>query len=303
MPVRALGWTYMKVDKLGFVGFGEAAYHVAKGLRGEGVERIYAFDIYSKDTAKGPKIQGRAREVGVELVDSSATLAASADVLISAVTADQAVRAAEQTGPHLSARHLYADLNSISPKAKEQVAAAASANGAVFCEIAVMGPIPPYGHKAPLLLGASGAERFQAMFAPLGMRMEIVSTDQVGRAAAVKMFRSIVYKGIEALLFECVLGAGQYGAEERVFASLKESIPGVDWKKLADYMVGRVVVHGERRAREMDEVSRTLAELGIDPIMASATARRFDWAAQSGLREKFGGEFPATYQEVLEALR
>ena len=293
----------MTVDQLGFVGFGEAAYHMAKGLLAEGVPHIYAFDIHSNDAARGPKIQARAQELGLKLMDSSAALAASADILISAVTADQAVRAAEQTGPHLTARHLYADLNSISPKAKEQVAAAASANGAVFCEIAVMGPIPPYGHKAPLLLGAHGAERFQQIFAPLGMRMEIVSTDRVGRAAAVKMFRSIVYKGIEALLFECVLGAGQYGAEERVFASLKESIPGVDWKKLADYMVGRVVVHGERRAREMDEVAKTLEELGIEPIMASATARRFDWAAQSGLREKFNGEFAETYQQVLDSLQ
>jgi len=293
----------MTVDKLGFVGFGEASYHVAKGLLAEGVPHIYAFDIHSSDPARGPKIQARSQELGVKLMDSSAALAASADILISAVTADQAVPAAEQIGPHLTARHLYADLNSISPKAKEQVSAAASANGAVFCEIAVMGPIPPYGHKAPLLLGAPGAERFQQLFAPLGMRMEIVFTDRVGSAAAVKMFRSIVYKGIEALLFECVLGAGQYGAEERVFSSLKESIPGVDWKKLADYMVGRVVVHGERRAREMDEVAKTLEELGIEPIMASATARRFDWAAQSGLREKFNGEFPETYQQVLDALQ
>lgn len=297
----------MTVDKpglfaIGFVGFGEAAFYFARGLRGEGVQRIVAFDIHAGDAARGAKIHARAQEVGVELVASSAALTAAADVLISAVTADQAVCAAEQTGPHLTARHLYADLNSISPKAKEQVATAATANGAAFCEIAVMGPIPPYGHKAPLLLGASGAERFQSLFAPLGMRMEIVSTDQVGRAAAVKMFRSIVYKGIEALLFECVLGAGQYGAEERVFASLKESIPGVDWKKLTDYMVGRVVVHGERRAREMDEVAKTLSELGIEPMMASATAGRFDWVAQSGLREHFNGQFPETYQQVLDAI-
>jgi 3-hydroxyisobutyrate dehydrogenase len=284
----------MKVDKLGFVGFGEAAFHVAKGLQGEGVAHITAFDIHANDAAKGAKIRGRAKELGVQLVDSPISLAESANILISAVTADQAVRAAQQMAAHLTSRHLYADLNSISPKAKEQVAA--------FCEIAVMGPIPPYGHKAPLLLGAGGAEQFQTLFAPRGMRMEIVSTDRVGRAAAVKMFRSIVYKGIEALLLECVLGAGQYGAEDRVFASLKESLPGVDWKRLADYMVGRVVVHGERRAREMDEVAKTLEELGIEPIMASATARRFDWAAQSGLREKFGGEFPETYQEVLDAL-
>jgi len=285
------------MQHLGFVGFGEASYHLAKGLKGEGVERISAYDIRITD-----QVQARARETGVELAGSPAALAAAADVIISAVTADQAIPAAVQSAPHLSARHLYCDLNSISPKAKQTVAATASANGARFVEIAVMGPIPPYLHKAPLLLGGAAAPEFQRVFEPLGLRMEIVSTDQIGRAAAVKMFRSIVYKGLEALLFECVLGAGQYGAEQRVFTSLAESLPGVDWKKLADYMVGRVVVHGERRAREMDEVARTLEELGIEPMMARATARRFDWAAGLRLKDKFGGEFPKTYQDVLDAI-
>jgi len=285
------------MQHLGFVGFGEAAYHIAKGLKGEGVTRISAYDINNSG-----KVKTRASDTGVDLMDSPAALARVADVIISAVTADQAVPAVEQNAPYLTSNHLYCDLNSISPRSKERVAAIASTNGARFVEIAVMGPIPPYLHKAPLLLGGAAAPEFQAIFEPLGMRMEIVSTDQIGRAAAVKMFRSIVYKGLEALLFECVLGAGQYGAEERVFASLSESIPGVDWKKLANYMVGRVVVHGERRAREMDEVAKTLEELGIEPLMASATARRFDWAADLGLKEKFGGEFPKTYEEVLAAI-
>ena len=285
------------MQHLGFVGFGEAASHIAKGLRGEGVTRISAYDIKIDK-----KLETRARDTGVSLVESPGALCAAADVIISAVTADQAVPAAEQNAPDLTAKHLYCDLNSISPKAKQRVASIASTNGARFVEIAVMGPIPPYLHKAPLLLGGAAAPEFQAIFEPLGMRMEIVSTDQIGRAAAVKMFRSIVYKGLEALLFECVLGAGHYGAEQRVFASLAESIPGVDWKKLADYMVGRVVVHGERRAREMDEVAKTLEELGIEPLMASATARRFDWAAGLGLKEKFSGEFPKTYEEVLAAI-
>jgi 3-hydroxyisobutyrate dehydrogenase-like beta-hydroxyacid dehydrogenase len=285
------------MQHLGFIGFGEAAYHIAKGLRGEGIARISAYDINVDE-----KVQTRARETAVDLLESPAALAAVADVIISAVTADQAVPAAEQNAPHLTSRHLYCDLNSISPKSKERVASTASANGARFVEIAVMGPIPPYLHKAPLLIGGPAAPEFQSIFEPLGMRMEIVSRDQIGRAAAVKMFRSVVYKGLEALLFECILGAGRYGAEQRVFASLAESIPGVDWRKLVDYMVGRVVVHGQRRAREMDEVAKTLEELGIEPMMASATARRFDWAAELGLKEKFRGEFPKTYEEVLAAI-
>jgi 3-hydroxyisobutyrate dehydrogenase-like beta-hydroxyacid dehydrogenase len=289
-------------DSLGFVGFGEAAFHIAKGLREAGLARTVAYDINSHTPKLGEKIQQRARETRTELAESSAELAAAADVIISAVTADQAMRAAEQTAPHLTPRHLYSDLNSVSPRVKQNVGAAVTRSGARFVEIAVMGPVPPYLHKAPMLIGGAAAPEFQTIFAPYGMRMEIVSTNEIGRAAAVKMFRSVIYKGLEALIFECVLGASQYGAESRVFASLAESLPGIDWPKLADYMVGRVVVHGERRAREMEEVARTLAELGIEPMMAAATARRMDWAAGLDLRGKFGGEFPETFQEVLDAI-
>jgi 3-hydroxyisobutyrate dehydrogenase-like beta-hydroxyacid dehydrogenase len=286
------------VGRLGFVGFGEAAFHITKGLREAGLAPVVAYDI----KAETPQIQARARETGTELAKSSAALAESADVIISAVTADQAIAAAEQTSPYLTSRHLYADLNSVSPRAKQAVGETVERAGARFVEIAVMGPVPPYLHKTPMLIGGAAAPEFQEMFAPLGMRREVVSTDQIVRAAAVKMFRSVIYKGLEALIFECVLGASQYGAEPRVFASLAESLPGIDWKKLADYMVGRVVVHGERRAREMEEVARTLEELGIEPIMASAAARRMDWAAKLDLHGQFDGEFPKSYQEVLDAI-
>jgi len=290
------------VERLGFVGFGEAAYHLAKGLRQAGVKRTIAFDIHMHTPGLGDRIQTRAKETGTDLVEFSAALTAGADVIISAVTADQAVDAAKQTARYLTSRHIYADLNSVSPRTKQVVGEIIIRTGARFVEIAVMGPIPPQLHKTPMLIGGPSSPAFEQMLAPYGMRMDVVSTDQIGRAAAVKMFRSVIYKGLEALIFECVLGASHYGAEDRVFASLAESFPGIDWKKLADYMVGRVVVHGERRAREMDEVARTLEELGVEPMMAAATARRMDWAADLDLRDTFGGEFPKTYQEVLDAI-
>jgi 3-hydroxyisobutyrate dehydrogenase-like beta-hydroxyacid dehydrogenase len=289
------------VESLGFVGFGEAAFHLAKGLREAGVKRTVAFDIHMHTPGLGEKIQQRAKETQTSLVEFSAALAAT-DVIISAVTADQAADAAKQAAPYLTSRHIYADLNSVSPRTKEKVAEIITRSGAHFVEIAVMGPIPPKLHKTPMLLGGAFASEFQEMFAPYGMRLDVVSTDQIGRAAAVKMFRSVIYKGLEALIFECVLGASQYGAEPRVFASLAENFPGIDWKQLADYMVGRVVVHGERRAREMDEVARTLEELGIEPMMAAATVRRMDWAADLNLRDAFAGGFPQTYQQVLDAM-
>jgi 3-hydroxyisobutyrate dehydrogenase-like beta-hydroxyacid dehydrogenase len=285
------------IDRIGFVGFGEAGYHIAKGMRGAGLEGTFAYDI-----DRGERVCNRAQETKTELMESNAALAAACDVIICAVTADQALNAAEQSAPHLGPLHFYADVNSISPQIKQRIGKTICSAGARFVEAAMMAPVPLHGHKVPMLLGGEAAPEFVEMLQPFGVRMEVISTDQIGRAAAVKMFRSVVYKGLEALIFECVLGASRYGAEARVFASLNESFPGVDFEKLANYMIGRVVVHGERRAREMEEVAATLRELGIDPMMAEATVRRMDWAADLDWKSRFGGEFPKTYQEVLDAI-
>ena len=208
--------------------------------------------------------------------------------------------AAEQNAPYLTAAHIYADLNSVSPGLKQSIARVIEASGARFAEIAMMAPVPPYGHKVPMLAGGAGAPEFVEKLAPFGISAEIVSSE-VGTAAATKMFRSIIVKGLEALLTECVLGASRYNADERVFASLAESFPGINWKQLADYMVGRVVVHGERRAREMEEVAATLREIDIEPIMAEAIVRRMDWSVEAGLKQLFGGEAPKSYRDVVDA--
>ena len=282
--------------RIGFIGFGEAGYHLAKGLRQAGIAHIAAYDI--QNTAQ---IRQRAAETQTALVASNANLAAASDIIFSTVTANQAGAAASATAPHLSSSHLYADLNSVSPGLKQSLAKIIDATGARFVEVAVMSAVPPHGHKVPMLTGGPAASEFAERMSPFGMQIE-VGAAQVGSAAATKMCRSIMIKGIEALLTECVLGATRYGADERVFSSLGESLPGIDWAKLATYMVGRVVMHGERRAREMEEVAETLRSAGVDPIMAEATVRRMDWSAQMNLKSRFGGKDPASYQEFAEVV-
>src|ERR1019366_634724 len=284
-----------------FVGFGEAGYHIAGGLRGAGIEGILAFDINSETPGLGEKIRRRAEETGTRLVRSNAELTGASDIVISTVTANQALAAAQQNAPGLHAGQLYADLNSVSPVLKQSIDRVITATGARFVEVAVMAPAPPYGHKVPMLVGGAGATEFIERMKPFGMQMEFTSV-KVGEAAATKMCRSVIVKGMEALLTECVLGASRYGAEERVFKSLSETFPGLDWAEMATYMVGRVVVHGERRAREMEEVAETLRSSGVDPIMAEATVRRMDWSAQLGLKQLFGGEAPATHREFADAV-
>jgi 3-hydroxyisobutyrate dehydrogenase-like beta-hydroxyacid dehydrogenase len=287
---------------VGFIGFGEAGSTIAQGLRSAGVERIFAYDIRSGDGTFGPRIWERARESQTTIVDSSSDLAEAATILFSTVTSSSALDAARQTAPFLRSQHIYADLNSVSPALKQDVERVVSATGASFVEAAVMAAVKPYGHKVPMLLGGPGAEAFAAAMRPLGMRLDVLSGAKVGSAAAVKMCRSIVVKGLEALLLECVMSATRFQADDLVFASLNESFPGIDWKKLADYTSGRIVVHGERRAREMEEVAETLRAIGIDPVMAEATARRLDWTAEIDLRSHFGPDGPTTYREVVDVI-
>jgi 3-hydroxyisobutyrate dehydrogenase len=282
---------------IGFIGFGEAGSTIAAGLRSAGVERIFAYDIQSTSL-----IRDRARDAQTTLVDSSSDLAEAATILFSTVTSSSALDAARQTVAYLSPRHTYADLNSVSPARKQDVEKEIRESGASFVEAAVMAPVKPYGHKVPMLLGGAGAKAFKETMAPLGMKLEVLDGAKVGSAAAVKMCRSIVVKGLEALLFECVMAATKFDADALVFASLRETWPGIDWKTLADYTSGRVVVHGERRAREMEEVAETLRSIGIDPIMAEATARRQDWSAELDLRSHFGLDGPKTYKEVVDVI-
>ena len=291
----------MTDPSIGFVGFGEAGFNIAKGLKSAGIVRIAALDINRDSPELGETIRRRAKEGEIPLADSSRELTAAAEILFSTVTCARSKEAAEQTAPFLQSHHIYADLNSVSPALKQEIERVIVSSGAGFVEAAVMSPVPPYGHRAPMLLGGKAATCFADRMTPFGMRLEVIS-EKVGAAAATKMFRSIIVKGLEALIFESVLAASPYGADERVFASLSESFPGIDWKRLADYMVGRVVLHGERRAREMEEVAETLKSLGIEPIMSEAAARRQDWCAQLGIASQFGPEGPKTYREVLQAI-
>ena len=184
---------------IGFIGFGEAGFTIGNGLKAAGLERLFAYDIATDSPDRGPLIRQRAATAGATLVSTSEALARSADVLLSTVTCSAALDAARQTVPWLTPRHLYADLNSVSPALKRDVAAVIDAAGASFVEAAVMAPVRPYGERVPMLVGGPAARRFVELMVSFGMTLEVLD-GPIGKAAAVKMCRSIVVKGVERCL-------------------------------------------------------------------------------------------------------
>jgi 3-hydroxyisobutyrate dehydrogenase-like beta-hydroxyacid dehydrogenase len=142
----------------------------------------------------------------------------------------------------------------------------------------VLAPIYPARHQTPMLLAGPHAAAVAPMLAALGMRTTIAGAE-VGAAAAIKMVRSVIVKGIEALTLECFLAAARAGV---VASSLKNNYPGLDWSKIVPYNLERMAVHGERRAAEMEEVAETLRELGVEPLMTLATVKRQREMSQVG---------------------
>jgi 3-hydroxyisobutyrate dehydrogenase-like beta-hydroxyacid dehydrogenase len=201
---------------------------------------------------------------------------AGAELVISAVTASSSGEVAALAGRHLRAGQILLDINSVSPGKKQSSARAVETSGADYVESAVMAPVPPYRLKVPMLLGGQRAASVATRLARIGMNAQAIS-NEIGVASAVKMCRSVVIKGIEALAVESMRAARHFGAEKQVLASLNETFPGMGWDEdLPDYLVGRVAEHGRRRAAEMREVARTLEDAGFEPTMATATARLQD---------------------------
>ncbi|MDI1344679.1 MAG: DUF1932 domain-containing protein [Pseudolabrys sp.] len=263
--------TRRNTPRISFIGFGEAGQAIASGLRETGIEQIVAWDILFPEAA-GAKLKAAGEKFGVRLAASAADAVANADLVISAVTAASSLEAARSVAPHLKGNPYYLDINSVSPSRKTDTAALLEGK-ARYVDVAVIAPIHPARHRTPLLIAGPHAETIAPLLEELEMKLRIVSAE-TGKAAAIKMIRSVMIKGIEALTLECFLAASRADLLEEVTTSLKNNYPTLDWTKIADYNIERMANHGERRAAEMEESAVTLRELGLDPLMVEGTVKR-----------------------------
>ena len=258
------------------MGFGEAGGILGAELAKQGAA-VRTYDIMLGDRAGREPMRKKAAAAGVAAAVSHAAAVRGADLVISAVTAASAVDVAKTVAPHLAKGQVYLDINSISPEAKRANARKVEAAGADYVEAAVMAAVPPKRLKVPMLLGGPRAAEISAALNAMGFDTT-AAADTIGVASAIKMCRSVMIKGLEALTVECMMGARRYGAENEVLASLHGTFPSMGWNAdLPNYLISRIAEHGRRRAAEMREVAATLTDGGIKPRMASSTAELHDW--------------------------
>ena len=254
----------LSAPRVALIGFGEAGEKFAKSASWRG--RACGWDIV-------PERRALMAKYGVETADTASGALSDFGVLLSLVTADAALAAAREYAPLLPKGSFWCDMNSVSPGTKRDAAVAVEAAGGRYVDVAVMAPVDA-ALAVPLLISGPHAADVEPLLAALGFSNIRIVDDEIGMASAIKMIRSVMVKGIEALSEECASAAEAAGVFDEVMASLDASEKKAGWAEHIAYNRERMHLHGLRRAAEMEESARTLEGLGIDPVMTRATVER-----------------------------
>ncbi|CAN5354393.1 DUF1932 domain-containing protein [soil metagenome] len=268
----------MNIKSIGLIGYGELGKIFSAGLKDKrGVATMSVWDL----TLANSVMQEAKLAHAVTAQSSMQTLCEASDLVISAVTASSPLALAQEVAKFIRPGAILWTL--ILPRLvpKQQCAALVEAVGAHYVEAGVMTSVPPYGIGVPMLLGGSWAAELAPLLADWGMDAKAVS-DRLGVANAIKMCRSTLIKGLEALVIERYATTRAHGVEGQVLPTLRKTFPGIDWSEQGAYFFSRVVQHGQRRAEEMREAANTLRKAGFEPLMAGRHCQQTAVGGRSG---------------------
>ncbi len=291
--------------RIGLIGYGEVGKTFALGLKDKpGISALSVWDIAFFDLATRDAHLAHVTQHHIKAHSSLRALCEASDLVICAVTASNTLAVATEAARFMQPGSVFLDLNSASPGTKQQAAAAIEGwvKNVHYVEAGVMTSVPPYGIAVPMLLGGPQAAALAPVLNAWGMQATPVS-DKLGVASAIKMCRSVMIKGLEALVIESYATARAYGVEDHVLPTLQETFPSIDWQAQGAYFFSRVVQHGQRRAEEMREAAHTVREAGFAPLMASAIADKQQWVADHAKAGVFSDVSKgARWQDYADAL-
>eukprot|EP00130_Batrachochytrium_dendrobatidis_P008696 XP_006683571.1 hypothetical protein BATDEDRAFT_29059 [Batrachochytrium dendrobatidis JAM81] len=286
---------------IGFIGLGEAAFHICSGLKGEGIDVIYSYDVQSEHPVAGPIIHQRSKEAGVILVGSLEELLKKSTTIFCATSAKYAVSIAKEVAEEINPEQIYIDLNSASPSVKKEVGSIINSKGGKFVDGAIMEPVPPHKHRVPILASGDGAKQLEQQLNEYGMRITFLNQD-AGSSSAMKMCRSIFMKGFTALLLETLRASYKFGIDKEILKSIERTLTNQPFEELINLLITRTAIHAERRVTEMDEVINTLQDIQTSSRMSQQTKATLQEIINNDLKGFFSNTVPNSYTDVLEGL-
>ncbi|WP_050184384.1 prephenate dehydrogenase/arogenate dehydrogenase family protein [Domibacillus robiginosus] len=287
---------------LGFIGFGEAAFELASGLKQQGLEQMTAYDPLWDVPAYSELLLNRSTTAGVVIVHTPEEVLQQVNAVIVAVPADKALGVSSQLKPHLQNGILYIDVSASNPDVKKDIAKNVREKGGKFVDAAMMGPLPVYKHEVPILASGDGTDTFMEIMRPFGMNISKVS-DVPGEATAVKLIRSIYMKGVAGLYIELLEAAHEFNVDKLVIDSLSETINGRTFEETMNRLVTGTALHAGRRSVELGGTISMLDSVNIDSSMSKAAKEKIEKLASLNLKDKFNGEKPEHWLQVIEAFK
>ncbi|MBV1757816.1 MAG: DUF1932 domain-containing protein [Dethiosulfatibacter sp.] len=264
---------------IAFIGYGEAAYHISKGLHNEGINNIIAFDLKQQDKIAGEIIKSRSKEVGIELAPTLEQAYSSAKFIFSLTNAIVAYDVADSILPNLREGQVYVDMNSTSPNTMVKMDLIKRQEGVFFCDVSLMNSVPKSGHKTKMYVSGDGAKIFYDTFKVLNTNINLLDTP-AGGASAIKMFKSVFSKGFPQLILECFLASERYGVLDEIVNAIKDTFKDRNIEEFANETLYTTLIHAKRRAAEVQEVCDTLEELGVDASISRATVYKLEKLAE-----------------------
>lgn len=287
---------------LGFIGFGEAAFELASGLKEQGIQKMKAYDPLWDEPKYSELIRSRAMESNVTIVHSMEAAIKDVKAIIVAVPADKALEVSEKLKSLVTNESVYIDVSAASPNIKKQIGLNISNSGWKFVDAAMMGPLPVYKHRVPILASGNGTDRFIEMMTVYGMNIEKVS-EIPGEATAAKLIRSIYMKGVVGLYLEMLEAAQHFNVEKLVIDSLSETINGRTFEETMNRLVTGTALHASRRSIELGGTINMLDSAKIDSSMTKAAKSKIEKLASLNLKEKYHGEKPKHWRQVIEEFK
>lgn len=288
--------------KVGFIGYGEAAYNISLGLGGEGLTGIRANDAMMDHEVMGKQVHSRAEEAGVTLIASAKEVAQWADIIFAAVPSSFTMDVCEEIKDCLGSDKLYVDVSASTPATKEAIWEAIKDTGVLFADAAMLGSLPKDKHKVPITASGNGAAKFQELMTPYGMKITLAG-EKAGSASAIKLVRSIFMKGIASLMIEMLQAADAYGVSDEVVASVSKSMDNIPFTSHLDRLVTGSALHCVRRAAELKGSIAMLSEAELSPEMTVATKHRLEALESYEFAKQYVDHKPAGWQEIIEAIR
>lgn len=284
--------------KLGFIGFGEAAYNISKGLLSEGLTGIIAYDVMVNQKPMCDLIYNRAKDSGVTILSNAGEVVKQADVVILSVPSSFAMDACRSIIEYLYPGQVCVDVGASAPETKKQEWELVKEKGVLFSDSAMLGSLPALKHKVPILASGNGADKFRELFTPYGMKIDVVGKIP-GEASAIKLLRSIFMKGIAALMIEMLEGAEAYDVSEQVISSISSSLDNITFKEHLDRLVTGTAIHAQRRADELKGSIELLIDAGLKYYMTEAAKERHSMLQSYNFAERFYNRKPNGWQEII----